>query len=153
VLPLGVLAEVLYARHDYPAALAAVNKAREGYAGREVPDPDLLQGLSLVEGKVHADLGDAPAAEKCFAEEIRLFPDGIPAYSNLALLYALTGRLDEATATLRRMTEANPSAAAYAEAARTYRALGDERGAQAILRYARRRFPQNEILKQLERAA
>jgi hypothetical protein len=39
------------------------------------------------------------------------------------------------------MTEAVPSAAAYAEAARTYRALGDERGAQVILRYARR-FPQ-----------
>ena len=59
----------------------------------------------------------------------------------------------EATTMLRRMTEAMPSPASYAEAARTYRALGDERGAQAILRYARRRFPDSEILKQLAQAA
>ncbi len=153
VLPQVVLAEVMYARHEYAAALEAVKEARAAYASREVPDPDLLAGLSLVEGKVHADLGEADAAERSFAEEMRLFPENIAAYSNLALVYALTGRLEEATAMLRRMTEAVPSAAAYAEAARTYRALGDERGAQAILRYARRRFPQSETLKQLASAA
>jgi arylsulfatase A-like enzyme/Flp pilus assembly protein TadD len=153
VLPLVVLAEVMYARHDYPAALDAVKQAHEAYAAREAPDPDLLQGLSLVEGKVHADLGEAALAERAFTEEIRLFPDNIAAYSNLALLYALTGRTDAATQMLKRMTEAVPSAAAYGVAARTYRALGDERGAQAILRYARRRFPDDAGLKQLEHAA
>jgi arylsulfatase A-like enzyme/cytochrome c-type biogenesis protein CcmH/NrfG len=153
VLPLVVLAEVMYARHDYTAALDAVKQARDSYAEREMPDPDLLVGINLVEGKVHADLGDVAAAERCFREEIRLFPENIAGYSNLALLYALTGRVQEATAELRRMTEVVPSAPAYAEAARTYRALGDERGAQAILRYARKRFPESEVLKQLERAA
>jgi tetratricopeptide (TPR) repeat protein len=153
VLPLVVLAEVLFARQQYDQALDAVKRAREAYAARDVPDPDLLVGLSLVEGKVHADLGDAAAAERAFAEEIRLFPENISAYSNLALVYALTGRGVEATQELRRMTEAVPTAAAYAEAARTYRALGDERGAQAVIRYARRKFPESELLKQLERAA
>jgi tetratricopeptide (TPR) repeat protein len=153
VLPLVVLAEVMYARHDYPAALDAIKQAREAYATREAPDPDLLQGLNLVEGKVHADMGEPELAERGFTEELRLFPENIAAYSNLALLYALTGRGADATAVLKRMTEAVPSDAAYAEAARTYRALGDERGARAILRYARKRFPQSKILEQLERAA
>ncbi len=150
--PLKVLAEVLYAKQDHAGALDAVRQAREAYAERETQDPDLLAGLSLIEGKIHADLGDAAAAERAFAEEMRLFPENISAYSNMALVYALTGRPTEATAMLRRMTEAMPSAPSYAEAARTYRALGDERGAQAILRYARRRFPDSDLLKDLERA-
>jgi arylsulfatase A-like enzyme/Flp pilus assembly protein TadD len=153
VLPLVVLAEVMYARHDYAAALDAVRQAREAYAARQAPDPDLLQGLNLIEGKVHADLGEAELAEHAFREEMRLFPENILAYSNLSLLYALTGRAEEATGLLKQMTEAMPSAESYAEAARTYRALGDERGARAILRYARKRFPQSKILEQLERAA
>ena len=97
--------------------------------------------------------GALPTATTPIEHVVVLFPENISAYSNLALVYALTGRPAEATTMLRRMTEAMPSPASYAEAARTYRALGDERGAQAILRYARRRFPDSEILKQLAQAA
>jgi Flp pilus assembly protein TadD len=98
---------------------------------------------------VQADLGQAAAAESSFREEMRLFPDDPRAYAALALLYALTGRATEAAATLEAMTEASPTAVAYAEAVRVYRALRDQRGADAVLRFARRKFPHSEVLAEL----
>ncbi|HLF56990.1 MAG TPA: tetratricopeptide repeat protein, partial [Thermoanaerobaculia bacterium] len=147
--PLVVLAEVLLARGDPRGALDAARQAREVHAGRAEPDVDLLRGLGVVEGKVHADLGDAAAAERAFRGELRSFPDEIGAYSNLALLQALTGRQREALGTLRLLTEMVPTAAAYAEVVRTYRALRDERGAGVVLNHARAKFPESEELRRL----
>jgi tetratricopeptide (TPR) repeat protein len=149
ILPRLTLAEVLEARGDYEQALATIREARKLYDTRSTPDPDLIQGLHLVEGKVLADLGRTGDAETAFRQEIRLFPDDPRAYAALALLYALTGRGGEAAATLRTMTETNPTPAAYAEAVRVYRALRDERGADTVLRFARRKFPGSEVLEEL----
>jgi tetratricopeptide (TPR) repeat protein len=149
VAPHLTLAEVLEARGQYEQALAEVREAQRLYAERAAPDPDLLQGLHWIEGKALADLGQAGPAEAAFRSEIAAFPDDPRAYSGLALLLALTGRPEECMQTLRAMTEASPTAAAYAEAVRVYRALRDERGAETVLRYARRRFPDSQVLATL----
>jgi arylsulfatase A-like enzyme/Flp pilus assembly protein TadD len=149
LLPRLTLAEVLHARRQYEAALATAGEAKALYAERAQPDPELIQGLHLLEGKILADLGRVPAAEAAFGQEIALFPDDPRAYSSLAVLLALTGRGEQAAATLERMTTASPTPVAYAEAVRAYRALGDERGASAVLSFARRKFPGNEVLEKL----
>ena len=82
--------------------------------------------------------------------QIDLFPEDVGAYSNLAVLYALSGRGPEVGGVLRRMVEANDSAAAYAEAVRTLRVLEDRAAAAALLRFARGRFPGSEELRGLE---
>jgi cytochrome c-type biogenesis protein CcmH/NrfG len=87
-----------------------------------------------------------PGAEAAFQEEIRLFPEDPRAYASLALLYALTGRAPEAADRMRTMTETIPTAQAYAEAVKVYRALHDEQGAQTVLRFARRKFPRSPAL-------
>jgi tetratricopeptide (TPR) repeat protein len=150
ILPRLTLAEVLHARGAYEEALALLDEAGRLHGERGAPDPDLLQGRHLIAGKVHADLGRVDEAERSFREEIRLFPEDVRAYSNLALLYALTGRTAASAGALREMTEAIPTPLAYAEAARTLRALDDERGAQTVLRYARRRFPHSPLLRDLD---
>ncbi len=149
VMPLITLAQVLHARHDYEGALAELAKAEEVYGKREAQEPDLIQGLHLIRGKVQADLGDATAAEASFREEIRLFPDDVHAYANLALLQALTGRGEEAGGTIRTMVETLQTPAAYGAAVTTYRVLHDPVGAQTILTYARRRFPDSVVLRDL----
>jgi choline-sulfatase len=148
IRPLIILAAVLHARHRYEDALEQVRQAESAYAGRSTQDPDLIQGLALIHGKVLADLGDATGAEAAFRQEIQRFPADPPAYANLAILEALTGRPEAARDTLERMVDAHPSAAAYAEAVKTLRVLSDPRGAAALLRFALRKYPNDpELLR------
>ncbi len=147
--PMITLAEVLHARRRYEEALAEARQAERAYAERTDKDPELVHGLALIEGKILADLGDAAGAEASFKQEIRLFPDDLRAYPNLAILYALSGRPAEAGETLRRMVSAHPSAAAYAEAVKTLRALSDAAGAASLLRFALAKFPGDPALRAL----
>ncbi len=153
VMPLITLAQVLHARQNDDGALEAIHQAEQAYAKREAQEPELIQGLNLIRGKIEADLGDGAAAERSFREEMRLFPDDPHAFANLALLYALTGRAPEAGATLQQMVETIGTPAAYAEAVRTYRVLRDPKGAETILSYARRKFPESQLLRQLAKGA
>jgi arylsulfatase A-like enzyme/cytochrome c-type biogenesis protein CcmH/NrfG len=147
--PLITLAEVLHARKDYAGALDTTRQAAEAYAKRDAKDPELIRGLALIRGQVLADTGDAAGAEAAFREEIRLFPDSLRAYSSLALLYALSGRPAEVGPTLRDLVETNPGPAAYAEAVKTLRAVGDPRSAAGLLRQARAQYPQSRELREL----
>jgi choline-sulfatase len=149
--PMITLAEVLHARRRYEEALAETRRADRAYAERAAKDPELIHGLALVQGKILADLGDAAGAEAAFKQEIRLFPDDLRPYPNLAILYALTGRPAEARDTLQRMVSEHPSAAAYAEAIKALRALSDPGGAAAVLRFALRKWPGDPVLLALER--
>ncbi len=149
--PMVTLAEVLHAQRRYDEALALTRKADEAYAGREARDPELIQGVSLIRGKVLADLGDAAGAEAAFRREIELFPGDIRAYSNLAILQALSGRPQEVGATLQRMVQASPTPAAYAEAVKTLRALNDRNAAAALLRWALGKYPGSPELRELAR--
>jgi arylsulfatase A-like enzyme/Flp pilus assembly protein TadD len=147
--PMITLAEVLHARRRYDEALDLTRQAAEIYERREARDPDLIQGLSLIRGKVLADLGNTAGAEAAFLEEIRLFPEDVRAYSNLAVLYALSGRPERVGATLRRMVEASPTPAAYAEAVKTLRALNDPGSAASLLRFALGKYPGSAELREL----
>jgi arylsulfatase A-like enzyme/cytochrome c-type biogenesis protein CcmH/NrfG len=141
IAPLITLAEVLHARHRYEDALDATRQAERAYAARTAKDPDLLQGLALVRGKILADLGNVPAAQAAFQEEIRLFPTDLRAYPNLAILYALSGQPAAARDTLQSMVTRHPSPASYVEAVKTLRILEDPAGAAAVLRFALRKYP------------
>jgi tetratricopeptide (TPR) repeat protein len=149
--PMITLAEVLHARGRYEEALEETRQAERAYAERSAKQPELVQGLALVRGKILADLGDAGGAAAAFQQEIQLFPDDLRAYPNLAILYALTGRPSAARDTLQRMISAHPSAAAYAEAVKAMRVLSDPGGAAAALRFALRRYPGDPRLLELAR--
>jgi len=148
--PQITLANVLHARGRYEDAFAMVEAAEATFSARRTPDPELIRGLHLVAGKIFADLGQAESAEEAFKEEIQLFPDEIHAYSNLAVLYGLTGRMSLVSGTLEQMVEVRPEPGSYAEAVKTLRALRLEPGAQALLRYALGQYPESQELLQLE---
>jgi len=147
--PQIVLAEIYKSTNRLDDALTACAEARRLYSERKSPDPDLIAGLGLLEGKVRADLGDVAGAEAAFKSEIALFPENPAAWSHLALLYALAGRGSEVGPTLRGMVEANHGPTGYAEAVRALRALGNEAEAAQLLRNARQRFPDSEELAEL----
>ncbi|HYN19335.1 MAG TPA: sulfatase-like hydrolase/transferase [Thermoanaerobaculia bacterium] len=147
--PMITLAEVLHARHHYEEALELTARAVDVYAQREAKDVDLIRGLSLIRGKILADLGDTAGAEAALLQEIRLFPADVRAYPNLAILYALSGRTARVGPTLRQMVEASPTPGAYAEAVKTLRALKDPGSAAALLRYALGKYPASPELRAL----
>ena len=147
--PMITMAEVLHARKDYAGALEMTRQAAEAYAKREAKDPELIRGLALVRGQTLADTGDAAGAEAAFREEIRLFPESLRAYSSLALLYALSGRPAEVGPTLRTLVEKNPGPAAYVEAVKTLRLVGDPRSAEGLLRHALAQYPRSRELREL----
>ena len=149
--PTITLAAVLHARGRYDEALEMTRATEATWANRRQPDPELIRGLFLRRGRILADLGRTGEAEAALRREMELFPDDLGAWSNLAVLYALTGRGADVGGVLRGMVEANDSAVAYAEAVRTLRVVEDPAAAAALLRFARRRFPASEELSALER--
>ncbi|MFP3940603.1 MAG: sulfatase-like hydrolase/transferase [Thermoanaerobaculia bacterium] len=147
--PLITQAEVALARGDPERALELAEQARtEAEAAPEDMDRGLLRGLHFARGEAHARLGNAGRAERAFIEEIRRFPEELRAYTHLALLYALSGENQEAGDALRRMLQANQTPAAFAEAARTLRVLGDPQSADRLLEEARRRWPEAAELRE-----
>jgi choline-sulfatase len=149
IQPMITLAEVLHARHRYEEALDEVRQAEHAYAERSARDPELIQGLELIRGKILADLGDAAGAEAAFQQEIQRYPADLRAYPTLAILYALTGRPAAARDTLQKMVTAHPSATAYAEAVKALRAMSDPADAAAVLRFAQRKYPGDPLLATL----
>jgi choline-sulfatase len=147
--PRIVLAEVLQRTGRTEEALQITREAETLYRERRTPDPDLIAGLALLQGKLYADLGDPQAAEAAFRREIELFPDKPAAWSHLALLYALTGRPREVGPTLAAMLDANPGPAGLAEGVRALRLLGNDREAASLLASGLRRFPGDRELAAL----
>lgn len=149
IAPLITLAQVLQKQGKLDEALQTVDQAasevaRTGAAGEN------YSGLHYVRGDILARLGRAEEAERDFLQEIRDFPLDTRAYASLSLLYASEGRAPEAVQTLRRMVEANAgSPAAYAEAVKTLRILGDPQGASALLRHALAIHPESKELRAL----
>jgi len=147
--PLLTLAEVLQAAGRSEEALEIIDRAGEEFERRRHHDTELIRGLYFLRGKTLADLGRPTEAAAAFEREIELFPDATTSYTHLALLRALSGQPEEVGETLRRMVEANPTAAAYGEAVETLHVLGDERSAGALLRHARQLFPDDAGLREL----
>ncbi len=147
--PTITLAAVLHARGAYEEALEMVRQTERTFAARQAKDPELIRGLYLQKGKILADLGRAGDAEAAFRREIELFPEDAYAYSNLAVLYALTGRPREVAGVLERMVDAAPAPESYAEAVKTLRVLEDPSAARSLLDYARRLYPEDARLREL----
>ena len=135
------LAAVQHARGRYEEALATADVALAAWRARAARDPDLVRGGFLLRGRILADLGRAAEAEAAFRQEIELFPADPPAYTNLALLYALTGRGDRVSPLLRTLIESHPSPRAYAEVAKTLRVMKLAPQAEQVLAQGRRLYP------------
>lgn len=147
---LGPLITLAQLRLEQGRLEDAVTATREAEAALpEGADAEILRGLYFIRGQALARLGEARDAERAFLREIEISPAHLGPYSHLALLRALTGRPAEAAAALKAMVETNPTPAAYAEAVRTIRTLGDSRGAAALLREGLRRWPQDAALREL----
>lgn len=145
--PLITLADLRLKQARLAEALALTRQVETEFGDRT--DRDKLRGLYFIRGSAQARLGEASKAEKAFLQEAELSPKQLAPYTHLALLYALEGKSAQAGATLRRMVEANPRPEAYAEAVRTLKAMGDPGSAQAVLRVARRRWPESAELREL----
>jgi choline-sulfatase len=148
IAPLMTLATVLQKQGRLPEALTAADQAaaelaRTGAAGQA------YAGLHWVRGDLLARLGRTPEAERELLQEIHDFPHDTRAPASLALLYASAGRPQEAIGVLRRMVEGEGSPAAYAEAVKTLRILGDPAGAAALLRHALAVHPGSRELRAL----
>lgn len=138
-------AELLLRQGRPEAALELARKVAETVA-REGIDPDLVRGLYLVQGEALGRLGEMDAAVAAFQREIEAYPDHLAAYAHLAMIYALGGRGRASGQILQRMLAVNPTPGAYAKAAETMRLLGDPASAEALLREARRRWPDSPAL-------
>jgi arylsulfatase A-like enzyme/cytochrome c-type biogenesis protein CcmH/NrfG len=141
------LAAVQHARGRYEEALATADAALAAWRARTARDPDLVRGGFLLRGRILADLGRAAEAEAAFRQEIELFPGDPPAYTNLALLYALTGRGDRVSPLLRTLIEGHPSPRAYAEVAKTLRVMKLAPQAEQVLAQGRRLYPGDPQLR------
>ena len=87
--------------------------------------------LHLVHGDILGRLEHYDEAEREFLAEIEQFPGNQLAYTNLAVVYYVQGKVDLARSTLERMVHANPQPISLMLAARTCRRLGDAEAAAA----------------------
>lgn len=142
--PLLTMAAILQGRGELERALALADQA----AG-ELASGQRFPGVGLLRGDLLARLGREAEAEQAFRREIADFPADPQAYSRLAVLYAAQGRPAESVATLRALVEGSRSPAAFAAAVETLRILGEERGAEALLRRGRELHPQSPELRAL----
>ena len=115
-------------------------------------DREILAHLYLHRGTAFAALSRAEEAMSDYREAIGLRRELLSAYSSLAFLHALEGRVAETARTLQEMVTVNPNPAAYAEAVRSLRAMNDQHSADALLGEALRRWPEAEELKLLTRS-
>jgi arylsulfatase A-like enzyme/Flp pilus assembly protein TadD len=138
--PIVVLAQVLRDRDRLGEALALTDDAlrEQTEFGADAKHP----GLFFTRGDLFARLGQAEDAELAFQKEIELFPADARSYTRLAALYVALGYNDRASATLGRLVQRNiGSPAAWGEAIKTLRVLGDPGGASRVLAQALERFP------------
>jgi arylsulfatase A-like enzyme/Flp pilus assembly protein TadD len=123
-----LLAEVLAGRGKVDEALAAADGADAELRTRGL---DPVPRLHMVRGDLFGRRERFDEAEAEFLTEIRWFPDNLTAYTDLAVVYYVTRRTDQARATLERMVQANPHPISMMLAARTAARIGDTRTADA----------------------
>jgi choline-sulfatase len=150
--PRLTLAEALVAQGRLGEALRETDEVI-AELGRRAAGQSLPR-LWYVRGDILARLQRNAEAEQAFLREIGGFPADVRTYSSLAVLYASEGKPDAALATLRRMLgSSGESPAAYAEAVRTLRVLGDAADAADLLRHALGRHPENPELRALAKSS
>ncbi|HXU29298.1 MAG TPA: sulfatase-like hydrolase/transferase [Thermoanaerobaculia bacterium] len=145
ITPLISLAQLLQKQGKTQEALKNADQAVEDLARTGGQH----EGLQALRGDLLARLDRPAEAESAFLDEIGKFPGSLVPYCRLATLYAAQGKAAEAVAMLRKMTETNKTPAAYGEAVRTLRVLGDPESAGRLLRYAQTQFPESRELRRL----
>ena len=115
----GAAADEALDRARSLAAEARYAEAREALAPLLKRDPAHLRAR-LLYGTLNARTGMVSEAIDVFNALVRDHPDTFEAYNNLAVLYAVQGRLDEARETLLAALEGHPSAIGYANLGDVY---------------------------------
>lgn len=149
IAPLITLGQILVQKGELEEASKITRQALGEVSELDFQEKDRIQGLHFLHGTVLARLGEGEEAEAAFREEIRLFPDFLRAYSELAVLLALLGRGEEVGGVLQELVTTNVTPGAYATAVKTLRVLKDPASAEGLLRHARSRFPGSEELREL----
>ena len=124
---------IAYNRNDFASAVPPLAQAAQMLRARTEPLAD-----------VHYVLGDALArlerhqeAEAAFKAELALTPGHLRARAGLAMLYAATGRRNEAFAQVEELTRTFPTPEGYAMAAQLWRMFGEPARAAAAQGRAR----------------
>lgn len=137
-LPLPAFVRGVFAHRGqrYSEAVKYLLEARNGYAARTSQPSDLHYYL----GDSLARLNRYKEAEPYLKEELRLYPQNIKAAAGLAMLFQVTGRLQEADELIQTMLRVTPSPEAYARAAELYQMFGRPDRATTVRAQARARF-------------
>jgi Flp pilus assembly protein TadD len=121
-----LLAEALVAQDRLEEALKVVVAVIDDL---QLAHLDPVERLHMVHGDILGRLERYDEAETAFLAEIDSFPSNQLAYTNLAVVYYVQGKVDPARSTLERMVQANPHPISLLLAARTSRQLGDSEAA------------------------
>ena len=144
VAPLITMALVRREQGQHEAALKLLEQAVEKKQKREE-----IASLYFLRGDMRARLGLAEEAERDFRREIELFPESPQAYRNLALLLVAAGRIEEATALIRKLVAEAPFPGSYHTVCQILETVGDQRGVRYWARRGLAQFPEDRTLRRL----
>ena len=120
---LVLLAQVQVKQQKLAEAAATLDGAQKEVEAKKLEYPPLF---FYARGDILARMNQSSAAVTAFREEIRRYPHDRQAYAALAVLYLLTGRRNDANATMEKLVAANPSRDSYRIAVETFTELGDK---------------------------
>jgi arylsulfatase A-like enzyme/tetratricopeptide (TPR) repeat protein len=126
-MPKLLRARALAKKGRLPEALAEVEKVAAASK-----DQKPIMTMHQIRGDVLARTGKEAEGEREFLEELRLFPENVEAYQDLALLYASQGNGPKLYATLDQMMQKVPGRQSRDAAAKVLDLVGDHRSAAAI---------------------
>jgi tetratricopeptide (TPR) repeat protein len=142
VLAEAAEAEQLHPERRLPKLLRARALVKKGKLPEALAETDRVIAASkdqkpiMTTHEIRADVlarsGREAEAETEFLEEIRLFPENLEAYQDLALLYASQGNAPKMYATLDQMMGKAPGVASRLGAAKVLDLVGDRKAAAAL---------------------
>lgn len=106
-----------------------------------------MMGMHRLRGDTLMRMNRPLDAEKEFLEEIRLYPQGVDARVELAVIYASLHKPDDVRRTLEALVTEVSTADAFRKAVKTLSVLGDRAGAEAMRRRGLSQFPGDSRLK------
>ena len=145
--PLLTAAELRFSQDRFEEALDLTDQLLAEFGDRT--DWASIRGAHYLRGSCFGRLQRLDEAIEAYASEAELFPNELQAFTSLAVVYTLQGKPQQARGILQRMLEANPTAAAHADAIQTLRRIGQVPAADSLLRDAQRRWPRDPALRSL----
>lgn len=115
-----LLAQAHIGKRDPQRALTLLEAERARYLAGSFPLPAQME---FARGDALVRLGRVDEGIAAFESEIRLHPRNVDAYTRLAAVYLLSGRVEEGEKVMRRLVNANPGRQSYFLAADTFERL------------------------------